>query len=145
MNYTILSYLRTEICFTYINNHIVVTIKTAAMPSSPLSYEHHLLRSTPSMAPSLDYCRLPSHLGKSSELVCTRFCVSFLDILDLCFLEYHNVILSFNISSGGRLLSEKILIWLSGKAFIGICLFIFFLLLCQPIVHLYTNSIRLIA
>ncbi len=40
--------------------------------------------SAPSAAPSLDYCRLPSHLGKSSELVCTRFGVSYLDILDLC-------------------------------------------------------------
>lgn len=61
--------------------------------------------SPPSMAPSLDYCRLPSHLGKSSELICTRFGVSYLDILDFCFLEYYNVILSFSILFGGRLLS----------------------------------------
>ena len=30
----------------------------------------------------LTYRRLPSHLGKSSKLVCTRFGVSYLDIVD---------------------------------------------------------------
>ena len=75
------------------------------MPSSPLSYGHHPSEFAPSEAPSLDNCRLPSHLGKLSKLVCTRFGVSYLDILDFCFLEYHNVILSFRILIGVRLLS----------------------------------------
>ena len=35
----------------------------------------------------------------------TQFGVSYLDILDFCFLEYHIVILSFCVLSGGRLLS----------------------------------------
>ena len=63
------------------------------MPSSPLWYEHHPSGSAPSEALLLDYCRLPSHLGKSSKLICTRFGVSYLDILDFGFLKYHNVIL----------------------------------------------------
>ena len=53
----------------------------------------------------LSFAFPPSHLGKSSKLVCTRFGVSYLDILDFCFLEYHNVILSFSILIGVRLLS----------------------------------------
>ena len=62
--------------------NILETFGTSDFVESPSGYP-------PSMVPSLDYCRLPSHLGKSSELVCTRFSVSYLDILDFCFLEYH--------------------------------------------------------
>ena len=79
--------------------------KASVMSSSNRWYEQHPLGFPPSTAPSLDYYRLPSHLGKSSKLVCTRFGVSYLDILDFCFLEYHNVILTFRILAGDRLLS----------------------------------------
>ena len=98
------------IAASFIASHLQ---KPVTMPLSHISNGHHPSRSAPSMAQSLDYCRLPSHLGKSSELVCTRFDVSYLDILDFCFLEYHNVIHS--VLSGDWLLSFILIKVLRGK------------------------------
>jgi len=53
-----------------------------------------------------------SYRGSSNG---ARFGVSYLDILYFCFLEYHNVILSFSILSGGRLLSFILIKVLRGK------------------------------